>query len=924
MSANNEVIGRQAIGRHEFIGGLYDIRSDRFDGRNLFNRELPPSYVSTTDCAYTTYIVDENESQRDTFNKLNIDAAMKVSLMAGLLNVEGSAKYLNQTKTDSRTVRVTHILQLKTKKQHLHISMADLCKYFSSDALENSNATHCVIGITWGANIAATFEETLATSEAAEEIQGQLSAYLKKPLTSISGDAKLVNADQTNSKFRSLKISFSGDVLIKDVPHTVEDVFNIFRKVPFELEKLNDSKGQQLEFELYPLKRIAEIFKYELCINRIIREVSIHLLNRFEDVFEQIIQGKRIINDFLDSVKPWKDWIPSNWIEVIIAKQTKLKTTQTDTQVKLAAILEQIRRGEADEQKMVDFLDNFDQNNECSVRSIRQFVEENSKNKTKIDSLNEIRQYLEDIEGENKQSKGRDLSLLFPKDTSIHDFINRNHDHDVYLLHISNEWKKNDVENWYKQIRFFSNLYKSQPQNETKKTVFRLIDHDLLDNLDDKPNRCVIYHAYLGKIDEGKDYYHTSRITLSEDQIRTIRAENKLTTITNSDIVKRHKEFIAAHPTGEMNKEEFAAEFQRLFPLGESRCYCNYAFKTLDKNKSVTISFDEFMSAIALTLPGDIEHQLALTFQMCAYNDQEQISIEELVQFLEAVAELKGEDSKSASLIAKTIVKFDKRRQDEKITKEEFISHLKGNYDLCVAFLPIEVSITHKSREGAGNSNQKPDILCSKNEICFHGGNLLTVEQQQKLNEFYGKDDAQWQLIYKAKRDGFAGKDFHRQCDDKGPTMTIIKSKSGGYLFGGYTVPPWSSDNGRRTDSTAFLFTLTNPRGQAMTKFNIGQHLSATNKKFSAYHYNHGGPIFGGVTLGLWSGGLALGFSAYGLYGAAANCLSADICVQNNCDVTPSTIDFPQAFIDTSGHGQATFTGAREFLCDDIETYELN
>ncbi|CAF4435620.1 unnamed protein product [Rotaria sp. Silwood2] len=161
-------------------------------------------------------------------------------------------------------------------------------------------------------------------------------------------------------------------------------------------------------------------------------------------------------------------------------------------------------------------------------------------------------------------------------------------------------------------------------------------------------------------------------------------------------------------PAGEMNKEEFSAEFQRLFPRGESRCYC----------------------------------------------------------------------------------------------------------------------ITQKSREGAGNSNPKLNILCSKNEICFHGGNLLTVEQQQKLNEFYGKNEAQWQLIYKAKRDGFASKDFHRQCDGKGPTMTIIKSKSGGYLFGGYTVPPWSSDNGRRTDPTAFLFTLINPRGQAMTKFNIGQHLS--------------------------------------------------------------------------------------------------
>ncbi|CAF3704388.1 unnamed protein product [Rotaria sordida] len=602
MSANNETIVKQAIGRHEFIGSLYDIRSDRFEGRNLFNQELPPSYISTADCAYTTYIVDENESQKDTFNKLNIDASMKVSLMAGLLNVEGSAKYLNQTKTDSRTVRVTHILHMKTKKQHLHISMTDLCNYFSSDALDNPNATHCVIGITWGANVAATFEENFATSQAAQEIQGNLSAYLKKPTMDISGDAELNYDDKTNSKFRSLNISFSGDIKIKDVPHTIEDVFNIFRTVPSEVEKLNDGKGQQLEFELYPLKRMAEIFKYKLSIERIIKDVSMHILYRLEDVFEQIIKGKRMINDFLDNVKPWKDWIPSNWIEIISIKQADLKIIQLDTQRQLATLLEQIRRGEVDEKKMIELLDNFDQNNRCSVRSIQQFLEENSQNNIKIDSLNEIRQCLEDGKEENKQSKGQDSNLLFPKTTSIHSFINQHYNNDVYLLHISNKWKENDVRN------------------------------------------C---------------------------------------------------------PTGEMNEDEFIAEFQELFPRGNPRYYCNYAFRIFDKNNSGTITFDEYMSAISLTMPGDIEHQLALTFQMCAHHDQKQVSSEELFHLLQAVAELKGEDSSSASLIAKTIMKFDKRGKDEMITKEEFISGLKGNYDSCVAFLPIEVKKSTKPKESA-------------------------------------------------------------------------------------------------------------------------------------------------------------------------------------------------------------------------------
>ncbi|CAF1367161.1 unnamed protein product [Adineta ricciae] len=663
MSANHETVSRQAIGRQGFIGSLYDIRSDRFEGCNLFSRELPSSYISTTDCPHTSYIVDENESQKDTFNKLHIDASMKISLMAGLLDVEGSAKYLNRTKTDSRTVRVTHILHMKTKKQHLHISMADLCDYLSSDALENPNATHCVIGITWGANVAATFEETLDTTEAAEEIQGELSTYLKKPTMSISGDAKLEHNDETNSKFRSLKISFSGDVLIRDVPHTVEDVFNIFRKVPSELEKLNDGKGQQLEFELYPLKRMAEIFKQKLSIERIIKDVTMHIMNRLEDIFEQIIQSKRMINDSVDNVKPWKDCIPLNWIGDIVNKQIELKRIETDTKRELAFLLEQIRRGEIDEKKMMELLNDFDANNPCSIRSVEQFLKTNSQPDIKIESLNEIRQSLE-----NSESKGYKSSFLFPKATSILTFVSQHHDHDIYLLHISNQWKQND-----------------------KTSVFRVIDHDLVDNLDEKPDRCVIYHYYHGNI-KTKDYYHTSRVTLTQDQIRAIRAENKLTTITTSDIEKHHKNFIAKHPTGEINEEEFAAEFQQLFPNGEVRSYCNYAFKLLDKNKSDTLSFEEFMSGIALTLAGDTEHQLAVTFDMCATHGQNKVSREDLIQLLEAVAELKGGHSSSASLSAKTIMKFDKRENNDTITKEEFISHLKGNYDLCAAFLPIEVT----------------------------------------------------------------------------------------------------------------------------------------------------------------------------------------------------------------------------------------
>ena len=44
-------------------------------------------------------------------------------------------------------------------------------------------------------------------------------------------------------------------------------------------------------------------------------------------------------------------------------------------------------------------------------------------------------------------------------------------------------------------------------------------------------------------------------------------------------------------------------------------------------------------------------------------------------------------------------------------------------------------------------------------------------------------------LLYRASRDGWAASNFHSCCDNKGPTVTVVKS--GNYIFGGYTDQHW-------------------------------------------------------------------------------------------------------------------------------------
>ena len=46
-----------------------------------------------------------------------------------------------------------------------------------------------------------------------------------------------------------------------------------------------------------------------------------------------------------------------------------------------------------------------------------------------------------------------------------------------------------------------------------------------------------------------------------------------------------------------------------------------------------------------------------------------------------------------------------------------------------------------------------------------------------------------WQLCWRASQHGWAASEFHNRCDNKGPTVTIIRV--GVYIFGGYSDVSW-------------------------------------------------------------------------------------------------------------------------------------
>jgi hypothetical protein len=99
------------------------------------------------------------------------------------------------------------------------------------------------------------------------------------------------------------------------------------------------------------------------------------------------------------------------------------------------------------------------------------------------------------------------------------------------------------------------------------------------------------------------------------------------------------------------------------------------------------------------------------------------------------------------------------------------------------------------------------------------------------------------ELIYRGSRDGFTAAAFHRHCDGKPNTFTIVRD-SAGSIFGGFADIPWGS--GRRFESSraSFLFALS--LHGARNPLAVRQCAIARNPAHSLYHHDLHLAVFGG------------------------------------------------------------------------------
>ena len=158
-----------------------------------------------------------------------------------------------------------------------------------------------------------------------------------------------------------------------------------------------------------------------------------------------------------------------------------------------------------------------------------------------------------------------------------------------------------------------------------------------------------------------------------------------------------------------------------------------------------------------------------------------------------------------------------------------------------------------------------------------------TIQFLTECTAASGKSVSNMKLLYKATVHGFKASDFHGKCDNKAPTLVIIKNDQN-QVFGGFTKQNWNH-GGWKQDAEAFIFSVT-----ARKKYSIKPDQVA----YAIRCYSNYGPTFGG---------------------------GHDIYICDNSNTSNSSNSY-------AGHtyNNVTYqelTGTKNFKCLEIEVFEL-
>ncbi|XP_039378538.1 stonustoxin subunit alpha-like [Mauremys reevesii] len=393
MAGSADTIVMPALGRPFQLGMLYDCRSDSLiPGVTLWGLDQLLKDVSRKPQPRTEFEIIASDTIEDKANALNVTASLKASFLGGLVEVSGSAKYLNDTKTSKQQARVTLQYSATTKFEQLTMNHLGPENVSYRAVFDQGTATHVVTAVLYGAQAFFVFDREVSSSENVREIEGKLKLAIKIiPPVSIEGEGAVKMDDREKLNAENFNCKFHGDFALEKNPTNLQDAMKMYSTLP----KLLGDSGENavpMRVWLYPLTKL------DSRAARLVREISLTLISDAQTAMEELAELNMRCNDMV------KNPITTSFPEIkqkIQQFRDLCKQHRQTFQKQLASLLPSIRGGGKEEGALVDIL-SWKNQSPFNTQRLSEFLDTKEK---EVNYVNSYLRILSNVEVVSSQSE---------------------------------------------------------------------------------------------------------------------------------------------------------------------------------------------------------------------------------------------------------------------------------------------------------------------------------------------------------------------------------------------------------------------------------------------------------------------------------------------------------------------------------------
>ena len=285
------------------LGSLYDRRTDKiFPGLTLWKEESfkKKDFVNEITSCQKQWFLDSQNTFSSKVEKLGIDPGLILSIISGMVELKGHAKYLSDTSSSRKVAKVSLTSKETTIYREL-TSDAIQNPYYKElliDYEEKVEFTHIVVGIQYGGTCTMVFEREVNENEKKEEIQEALCAIVNqipRAKYNLSVDEKHKAILNNTSNFRCTVYS---DPKSNVSVSNWDDALDLYRSFSFKNSGSGTTdieRGVPVKIHLLPKKCFGS--EHDV-LGRDLPSINVHQIKHFiESLTNAINESRDLLNE---------------------------------------------------------------------------------------------------------------------------------------------------------------------------------------------------------------------------------------------------------------------------------------------------------------------------------------------------------------------------------------------------------------------------------------------------------------------------------------------------------------------------------------------------------------------------------------------------------------------------------------------------